>query len=150
MADLKLQFSEIQNDDVTEVIDLWERCGLLRPWNDAHNDIAFCRQKPNSTILVGRSETSKTILASVMLGHDGHRGWVYYLSVDPDCQGKGLGAIVMKAAENWMLKQGVWKLQLMVRRGNEGVIQFYDRLGYQESSCMIMERWIDPSKRGNS
>ncbi len=150
MADSTLHFSEIQDKDVTAIIDLWNRCGLLRPWNDPQNDIAFCRQKPNSTILVGRREQHDPILASVMLGHDGHRGWVYYLSVEPSCQGKGFGAIVMQAAENWMLDQGVWKLQLMVRRGNEGVIQFYDRLGYQESSCMIMERWIDPSKRGGN
>jgi GNAT superfamily N-acetyltransferase len=150
MADPKLQFSEIQDEDVTEVIALWERCGLLRPWNDPQNDIAFCRQKPNSTILVGRIDKHEAILTSVMLGHDGHRGWVYYLSVDPNCQGKGYGASVMNAAEKWMLSQGVWKLQLMVRRGNEGVTQFYDKLGYQESSCMIMERWIDPAKRGGT
>lgn len=150
MAATKLRFSEIQDEDVVEVIDLWDRCGLLRPWNDPQNDIAFCRHKPNSTILVGRADEKNTILTSVMLGHDGHRGWVYYLSVNPNCQGKGFGASVMKAAENWMLNQGVWKLQLMIRRGNEGVTQFYDKLGYQESNCMIMERWIDPNKRGGN
>ncbi|SNZ06132.1 GNAT family acetyltransferase [Cohaesibacter gelatinilyticus] len=150
MPDPKLQFDEIQDSDVTEVINLWNICGLVRPWNDPHNDIAFCRQKPNSTILIGRAKEHGAILASVMLGHDGHRGWVYYLAVDPNCQGKGLGASVMKAAENWMLDQGVWKLQLMIRRGNEGVTRFYNSLGYQESNCMIMERWIDPSKRGDS
>ena len=147
MADLV--FTEITDRDVEAVIELWQTCGLTRPWNDPHNDIAFARAKPTSTLLVGREQETGLIVASVMLGHDGHRGWVYYLSVSPELQGKGYGQQTMKAAEDWHLSQGVWKMQLLVRRGNEAVTRFYEGMGYNESACMLLERWIDPSKRGD-
>ncbi|MCT4654783.1 MAG: GNAT family acetyltransferase [Cohaesibacter sp.] len=148
---LSLEFCEIKDEDVNEVIALWQACGLTRPWNDPYNDIAFARAKPTSTLLVGRDSQHEdgAILASVMVGHDGHRGWVYYLSVSPDHRAEGLGRQTMDAAENWQLSQGVWKMQLLVRGDNHAVLQFYDQLGYQPSSCKLMEKWIDPSKRGD-
>ncbi|WP_319531101.1 GNAT family N-acetyltransferase, partial [uncultured Cohaesibacter sp.] len=87
---------------------------------------------------------------SAMTGFDGHRGYVYYLSVSPDHQGMGLGRSMMKAAEDWLLAQGGWKMQLMVRTGNEKVLSFYDALGYNVSQTQVLERWIDPSKRGDA
>ncbi len=144
-----LTFSAITDADVAPTIELWKACGLTRPWNDPANDIAFARKNASSTILVGRETRDGPMVASVMAGHDGHRGWVYYLSVDPAQRGKGYGKQIMKAAEGWMLEQGVWKAQLLVREGNEKVIQFYDDLDYKKSCCLVLERWIDPTKRGD-
>ena len=70
-------------------------------------------------MLVGRAGAA--IVATAMVGHDGHRGWVYYVAVDPDSQGKGLGRAIMKAAEDWLRAAGIAKLQLLVRpRQHEG------------------------------
>ena len=84
-----LRFRPIGDGDVDEVIALWERCGLTRPWNNAVKDIAFARAGANSDILVACLDG--TVAASVMVGHDGHRGAVYYVSVDPERQGRGFG-----------------------------------------------------------
>lgn len=73
----ELVFSEALDSDTDSIIALWQACGLTRPWNDPHNDIAFARTKPTSTMLVGRSAEGQNILSTVMVGHDGHRGWVY-------------------------------------------------------------------------
>ncbi|PLW75120.1 GNAT family acetyltransferase [Cohaesibacter celericrescens] len=146
----ELAICNIQEEDVATVIALWQACGLTRPWNDPHNDIAFARAKPTSTLLVGRKGPSGPIVASIMVGHDGHRGWVYYLAVAPEHQRIGIGQSMMKAAEDWLLRQGIWKTQLMVRTGNEKVIRFYESLGYNVSQTQVLERWIDPSKRGVS
>src|SRR3954463_12994882 len=87
----------IADADVETVIALWQRCGLTRPWNDPGSDIAFARRGQNATILVGR--TADAIVASVMVGHDGHRGWVYYVAVDPNERTKDFGRTIMAAAE---------------------------------------------------
>lgn len=130
------------------VIALWERAGLTRPWNDPMTDLDFARGKPGSDILVGIAEGA--IVASAMVGHDGHRGVMYYVAVDPAAQGRGLGRHMVAAAEAWLLARGVWKVNLMVRRGNEKVLGFYDDLGYTQGSSVPLEKWIDPSRRGPS
>ncbi len=142
--------SDMVDDDLESVVALWQVCGLTRPWNNPYSDIAFARSQVNSTVLVGRFEQDGEIVASAMAGHDGHRGWTYYLSVSPNHQAKGLGQAMMKAVEDWHLAQGIWKSQLMVRTGNEKVIKFYEALGYNVSATQLLERWIDPSKRGDA
>ena len=134
----KLEFECVSDTEVDAVCALWERCGLTRPWNDPVKDIAFARQGAHSDVLVGKADGE--IVASVMVGHDGHRGIVYYVSVDPDQRGKGYGKQVMAAAEAWLKGQGVWKLNLLVRAENEAVRQFYESLGYEVEPRLCMAR----------
>lgn len=143
MPDLTLRIME--DDDTEAVVDLWKRCGLTRPWNDPQADIAFARSVPNAALLVGPEHGA--IVASVMVGHDGHRGTVYYVSVDPEHQNRGMGRAVMQAAEDWLRERGVWKLNLIVRAENTAVIDFYSRLGYAKEERVNMAKWLDPSKK---
>ena len=136
-----VRFEPAQDGDVDEIIALWERCGLTRPHNDPGKDIAFARAGPASDVLVGRLEGR--IAASVMVGHDGHRGVVYYVSADPDVQGQGLGRQVMAAAEGWLRSRGVWKLNLIIRDDNEKVRGFYQALGYETEPRILMARRLD-------
>ena len=136
-----LSIAPIEDDDVASVVALWERCGLTRPWNDPAADIALARRGDNAAVLVGRD--GGTIVASVMVGHDGHRGWVYYVSVDPDCRGKGFGRIIMTAAEQWLRERGILKLMLIVRRDNAKVQAFYETLDYAEQERILYAKWLD-------
>ncbi len=131
--------------ETDRVVALWEVCGLTRPWNDPRRDLEFARGKTNSTVLVGHLD--QKIMASVMVGHDGHRGNVYYLAVAPDYQGKGFGRAMLQAAEAWLVAKGIWKLNLMIRSENTKVIGFYERLGYEEQDIAMLGRWIDPNKK---
>jgi ribosomal protein S18 acetylase RimI-like enzyme len=126
--------------DLSAVVELWTRCGLTRPWNDPAADIALCLDSGHGRILVG--EQAGTIVATIMVGHDGHRGWVYYLAVDPGQRGCGFGRLMMAAAEQWLGARKVPKLELMVRDGNESARAFYRRIGYAEASVRVMERWL--------
>jgi len=131
-------------EDRDAVIALWNACGLVVPWNDPAADIALALSKPCSTILVAEQEGG--VVASVMVGHDGHRGWFYYLAVDPDRRGRGLGRAMVRAAETWLTGAGLPKAQLMVRSSNAAVLAFYERLGYAPSSVTVMQKWLrDPS-----
>ena len=136
-----LSIAAIEDADIADVIALWQRCSLTRPWNDPAADIALARKGPNATVLVGRDGSS--LVASVLVGHDGHRGWVYYVAVDPVCRHKGYGRFIMAAAEDWLRVRGIEKLQLMVRGDNAGVQAFYQSLGYLEQERVVFAKWLD-------
>jgi len=137
-----MDIRQIRDGDEAAVAGLWERCGLLRPWNSPVGDIAFARATPQADIFVGEREG--VIVASVMCGHDGHRGWVYYLAVSPDLQGERLGRAMMETAETWLRGLGVAKLELMIRNTNLKVAAFYEALGYRTEPVTVMSRWLRP------
>jgi GNAT superfamily N-acetyltransferase len=136
-----LAITDIRDADVATVIALWQACGLTRPWNDPASDIALARGRPNSTILIGRAEDA--IVATVMVGHDGHRGWVYYVATDPDRRAKGYGRAIMNAAEDWLRATGIAKLQVVVRRDNARAGAFYQSIGYAEAQTIVFAKWLD-------
>ncbi|MET0674841.1 MAG: GNAT family acetyltransferase [Bradyrhizobium sp.] len=136
-----LAIDDIEDADVAAVIALWQACGLTRPWNDPAGDIALARRGPSSTVLVGRHDGA--IVATVMVGHDGHRGWVYYVAADPALRGKGFGRAIMNAAEDWLRAAGVPKLQLLVRPDNSGVAGFYKSIGFGTQEILMFTKWLD-------
>jgi ribosomal protein S18 acetylase RimI-like enzyme len=136
-----LNITAIEDADVPDVIALWERCGSTRPWNDPAGDIALARRGDSSTVLVGRHDGA--IVASVLVGHDGHRGWVYYVTVDPDSRYQGFGRVIMNAAEEWLRQRGIAKLQLLVRKENPKVHAFYKSIGYYNQETVTFAKWLD-------
>lgn len=126
---------------VAEAVALWEEAGLIRPWNDP---VADCRRAllgPDSTVLATCDAAG--VSATAMVGHDGHRGWVYYLAVAPRCRGRGLGRRLMEACEEWVSARGIPKIQLMVRGENTVVRSFYKHLGYELSDVVVLSRRLD-------
>jgi ribosomal protein S18 acetylase RimI-like enzyme len=138
---MALAIAPLEDADVAAVIALWQRCGLTRPWNDPEADIALARQGSNSTVLLGRD--GDAVVASVLVGHDGHRGAVYYVAVDPDHRNKGFGRAILTAAEDWLRARGILKLNLMVRADNTQVQAFYETQGYDEQERSVYAKWLD-------
>jgi ribosomal protein S18 acetylase RimI-like enzyme len=136
-----LAIAPLEDADIDAVVALWRRCGLTRPWNDPHADIALARQDSNAAVLLGRD--GDTIVASVLVGHDGHRGSVYYVSVDPEHRKKDFGRAIMTAAEDWLRARCILKLQLMVRPDNTQVQAFYETLDYDEQERIVYAKWLD-------
>lgn len=141
MSDMKMFIRSMRDRDEAAVIALWERAGLTRPFNEVGRDIRFGREGETSDILVGL--LGEKIVASVLVGHDGHRGNVYYVATDPDCRAKGLGRDIMTAAESWLRERGVWKLNLMVRASNEKVRGFYEAIGYVTQPRTVFTKWLE-------
>jgi ribosomal protein S18 acetylase RimI-like enzyme len=133
----------LTDNDLEAVIALWHSAGVSRPWNDPAKDIAFAHRDPHSTVLVAKEDDR--VVASVMVGEDGHRGWVYYVSVDPNDQGKGLGRQIMDAAEAWLAERKIWKLNLLVRSDNTKVIDFYKHLGYADTNSVCLQKVLKPA-----
>ena len=136
-----LAVGELQDGEADAVAGLWERCGLTRPWNDPRADIVLALRGPNSTILVGRH--AGAVIASVMVGHDGHRGWLYYVAVDPAHRGSGVGRALMTAAEDWLKLHGLKKAELLIRAENAEAQRFYEALGYTVEPRTVMTKWLD-------
>lgn len=131
----------MKTDDTEAVSTLWTACGLTRPWNDPEHDIGFALAGPSSAGLVGLEDGR--IVAALLVGHDGHRGSVYYVGVDPAARGKGYGRAIMQAAEDWLRGQGVWKLNLLVRQTNASVVRFYESLGYADQQNLSLGKRLD-------
>ncbi len=140
-----LTINPMQAGEEQAVIAVWQAAGLTRPYNNPLEDIRFCLASGHGTVLVGKLDTR--IIGSVMVGHDGHRGVLYYVGVDPAFARKGFGADLVKAAENWLQQRGVWKINIMIRVGNEKVVSFYESLGFDISPRVNMEKWLDESRK---
>ena len=136
-----LVIAPISDDDISAVVALWQDCGLTRPWNDPAADIALARRGDNSAVLIGRAEGA--IVATAMVGHEGHRGWVYYVAVDPAYRQQGFGRAIMDAAEHWLRQRDILKMQLLVRSENTKVQAFYETLGYGVQERIVYAKWLD-------
>ena len=129
-------------EDRPHAIRLWQACGLIRPWNDPEKDLEILDAAPGGTLLIG--EDNGVMIATTMVGFDGHRGWVYYVAVRPDLRGHGHGAKIMAAAEDWLREQGCPKVELMVRADNTEVQSFYYQLGYMREHRALMAKFLTP------
>ena len=123
-----------QPPDEAAVVALWARCDLVRPWNDPRKDIARKMQVDPDLFLVGALEGE--IVAVVMAGYEGHRGWINYLGVIPDLRRRGVGRLLMQEAEIRLRERGCPKINLQVRTSNKEVIEFYKRIGYIEDAVV--------------
>lgn len=122
-------------------VELWHATGLTRPWNDPDADLRRALDGPASTVLAALADDQ--LLGTAMVGHDGHRGWVYYLAVAPQAQRRGVGRALMAACEQWVRDQDIPKIQLMVRRTNAATAAFYAALGYTDADCVVLGRRLD-------
>ena len=128
-------------EDEGSIVALWRACDLVTPYNDPSADLRFATAGPCSDVLVGEDAAGR-LVGSVMVGHDGHRGWLYYVAVSPATRGEGLGRRMVRAAEDWLRRRGVVKVQLLVRETNTGAVGFYENLGFEVAPRVIMGRWL--------
>ncbi len=129
-----------RSTDQSEIVNLWKCCNLVVPWNDPNKDIQRKLLKDPDLFLVG--EVEGAIVASVIGGYDGHRGWINYLAVHPDQRKKGYGKKIMLKVESYLEKKGCPKINLQIRESNTEVILFYRSLGYEVDPVVSMGKRI--------
>ena len=121
-----------------EAIALWHEAGLVVPWSEPRSELDRALAGPASTVLAATE--AGALVGTAMIGHDGHRGWVYYLAVAASARGRGIGRALMEACERWLVERDIRKLNLMVRTSNEAVLGFYDALGYGREDVVVRSR----------
>jgi ribosomal protein S18 acetylase RimI-like enzyme len=122
--------------DQEQVVELWRRCNLVVPWNDPYHDIWLKLQVQPDLFLV--ASMANDVVASVMAGYDGHRGWLNYLAVLPEMQHRGIGRMLVMEATTRLRALGCPKINLQVRSTNADVIAFYTRLGFKVDDVVSM------------
>ena len=135
-------FVPLGPDHRSAAVALWHAAGLTRPWNDPDADFDRAIAGPHSAVL-GAFGADDLLIATVMVGEDGHRGWLYYLAVDPAHRGRGLGRAAVAAAEAWLAARGLPKAQLMLRDDNHAARAFYAAIGYAPAEVTVFARWLD-------
>lgn len=133
-----MRIYELTEAMADRVVDLWHDAELVRPWNDPVSDLRRALDGPASSVLGAFIDAE--LIGTAMVGHDGHRGWVYYVAVSPDRQRQGIGTALMGAAERWLADRGIPKLNLMVRTDNDRVSHFYRQLGYGSDDVLVLSR----------
>ncbi|WP_022668484.1 GNAT family acetyltransferase [Desulfospira joergensenii] len=136
-----LEIKPFTPDSTSQVIQLWEECGLTRPWNDPEKDIQRkLLQNPELFFLAWKKET---LVGSCMAGYDGHRGWIYYLGVTPELRETGIGKALLDHAEKALARLGCPKINLMVRKTNSKVIRFYENRDYSDDPVKVLSKRLE-------
>lgn len=142
VAPLSLTIRSATAKDEPRVAALWRASNLVTSYNDPSKDFHFARAKEGSEILVGL-DAELAIVGGVMVGHDGHRGWIYYVASDPKHRNQGIGRSMVEAAEQWLKNKGVVKVLLLVRETNTQVVDFYEHLGFEAIPRVVMQKWLE-------
>ena len=130
--------------DEDAVVALWQECGLTRPWNDPGKDIARKMTVQPELFLVGLVENK--LVATLMAGYEGHRGWVNYLAVAPECRRRGFARVLMQEAEERLLALGCPKVNIQVRNSNAEALGFYKSIGYLQDEAVSFGKRLIPDR----
>ena len=139
---MKIEIRPFDAGDEAHVVRLWTDCGLVVPWNNPYRDISRKLNVQPEMFLVGI--VGGQIIATVMAGYDGHRGWINYLAVDPQHRRSGIGRRMMGEAERRLQAAGCPKINLQVRSNNAAVIAFYQRIGFKIDEVVSLGKRLEP------
>ena len=141
MTESSLLIRPFKEGDEEALVSLWNMCKLSVPWNNPYKDIARKLKVQAELFLVGYLEDK--LIASVMAGYDGHRGWINYFAVHPDFQARGYGKQLMDNVENGLRELGCPKINLQIREGNDKVFSYYQKLGFVEEKRITMGKRLE-------
>lgn len=141
---MDIKIRPYQPDDEKSVVRLWTDCGLVVSWNNPHRDIQRKLKVQPELFLVGCLDDQ--VMASVMAGYEGHRGWINYLAVHPNCRNAGIGRRMIEQAESRLQAIGCPKINLQVRSANSDVIEFYKKIGYKIDDVVCLGKRLEPDK----
>ena len=141
MTESSLLIRPFQTEDEDALVALWKMCELTVSWNNPHKDIARKLQVQPELFLVGILDSS--LIATVMGGYEGHRGWINYLAVHPDFQEKGYGQEIMNSVETGLREMGCPKINLQIRTGNNKIASFYQKLGFTNDHVVSMGKRLE-------
>jgi ribosomal protein S18 acetylase RimI-like enzyme len=141
VTESSLLIRPFQTEDEDALVALWKMCELTVPWNNPHKDIARKLQVQPELFLVGILGNS--LIATVMGGYDGHRGWINYLAVHPDFRENGYGQEIMNSVETKIREMGCPKINLQIRTGNDKIASFYQKLGFTNDHVVSMGKRLE-------
>ncbi|CAM2768423.1 GNAT family acetyltransferase [Pseudomonas fluorescens] len=124
-----------------QVVALWQEAF---GYDTAHNlpTLAIDKKLAVNDGLFFVATDKKAVIGTVLAGYDGHRGWLYSVAVHSEYRRQGLGASLVRHAEQALTALGCMKINLQITRGNDAVVGFYEALGYGEEPRISMGKKI--------
>ena len=141
MAESSLLIMPFKEGDEEALVSLWNMCKLTVPWNNPYKDIARKLKVQSDLFLMGYLEDK--LIASIIAGYDGHRGWIYYFAVHPDFQSRCYGKQLINNVENKLRELGCPKINLQIREGNDKVFSQYQKLGFVDEKLINMSKRLE-------
>jgi N-acetylglutamate synthase len=132
----KIETREFAIEDYDAALEVWQRVeGLEIAEGDDKEGVAqFLARNPG----LSRVATDRSVIIGVALcGHDGRRGHIYHLAVDPAYQGRGLGKYLLDECLEGLRRAGLKRVIIMVADNNPSGREFWKRAGYEEISGAI-------------
>ena len=123
-----------------DVVQLWNKAGISVGSSDSKKEIERMLERNPNLFLIGKIE--ENIIAVVMGGFDGRRGYIHHLAVDPIYQKKGYGKKLVDDLISEFRRIGVHKIHLFIEKQNQAVVDFYSNLGWQIRNDLIMMSYI--------
>ncbi|HTW91978.1 MAG TPA: GNAT family acetyltransferase [bacterium] len=130
-------------EDTDGVLEVWSLARMATPERNPRSEIQKKLRHSPESFFVGMLEDK--VVSTVMVGYDGHRGWIYLLAVRPELQRKGIGRQMMEYAENWLREHGCVKVKLQIDESRGDVPGFYRKLGYEVQPLVSMGKWFRAS-----
>lgn len=137
---MELIIRKYEEKDEEQVVNLWEQCNLFVPQNDPHEDIRKKIEFQPNLFFVGT--VNDEVIVSIMVGYEGHRGWINYMAVLPEYQNKGCGHQIVNKGIAELKKMGCLKVNLQVRENNKDVIEFYENLGFSNDRVVSLGKHL--------
>ena len=141
---MKIKIRPFMPSEEDAVVQLWTDCGLVVSWNNPHRDIQRKLKVRSDLFFIGCVEDH--IIATVMVGYEGHRGWINYLAVHPKHQRKGIARQMMEQAESHLRADGCPKINLQIRSANTEVIEFYKAIGFKFDDVVSLGKRLEPDE----
>ena len=132
----KTNTREFSINDYDAAVDLWQRVeGLEIAEGDDRESVAqFLARNPGLSRVV--TDGSGTV-GVALCGHDGHRGYIYHLAVDPAYQGRGLGRRLVDECLEGLRQTGLKRVIILVAGDNPRGREFWKRCGWEEITGVI-------------
>ena len=137
---MDLVIRKYEDKDEEQVINLWKQCNLIVPQNDPHEDIKKKMEFQPNLFFIGT--VNNEVVASIMVGYEGHRGWINYMAVLPEYKNKGFGRQLVNKAIDELKKLGCLKVNLQVRECNKDVIEFYESCGFSNDRVVSLGKHL--------
>jgi ribosomal protein S18 acetylase RimI-like enzyme len=133
---------------LNDVVDLWKKCSLVVPQNDPIEDIQKKVAFQPELFFIGLLDGK--VVGSIMIGYEGHRGWINYLAVAPEYQRRGYGSQLLHKGIDELKKIGCLKVNLQVRNTNLTVINFYKHLGFKDDNVTSLGMRLETAATNNT
>ena len=133
---MSFEIVKYNKDYQKALIELWKKCNLIVPQNDPLEDIQNKIEFQPDMFLIAL--LNGKLIGSVMVGYEGHRGWLNYLAVSPDYQNRGYGRKLVEKAIAELQKLGCLKLNVQIRESNTSAVRFYERLGFRDDHVVSL------------